>query len=100
MGESVGEPMKGECGCEVGIVYCLWRREDVKEPRCVWGLLGGGVWWSEEWWKGEKGEEKVKRIKAEKRERRRRKLRERVDGERGGESGKESLEGEGVCEGD
>ena len=33
----------------------------------------------------------------EMRERRRRKLRERVDGERGGESGKESLEGEGAC---
>ena len=55
------------------------------------GGMGGG------WWRGEKGEEKVKRIKAEKRERRRKKLRERVDGERGGGNGKESLEGEGAC---
>ena len=39
----------------------------------------------------------MKRIKAERRERERRKLRERVDGERGGESGKESLEGGGAC---
>ena len=44
MGESAGEPMKGECKCKVGIVYCLGRRQDVKEPRFVWGLVGGGVW--------------------------------------------------------
>ena len=39
----------------------------------------------------------MKRVEAEKRERRRKRLRERVDGERGGESRKESLEGEGAC---
>ena len=50
MGEHAREPMKGECGCELGIVYCSRRRRNVKEPRCVWGLLGGGVWWGEEWW--------------------------------------------------
>ena len=38
----------------------------------------------------------MKRIKADRRERRR-KLRQRVGRERGGESGKESLEGEGAC---
>ena len=44
MGESAREPMKGECGCEVGIVYCLRRKRNVKEPSCVWRLVGGGVW--------------------------------------------------------
>ena len=44
MGGSVGEPMRGECGYEAGIVYCVGRRRDVKETRCVWGLEEGGVW--------------------------------------------------------